>query len=258
MHNRLLTFTDVSFTYPGGDHEVSRGINLNVAPGTITAILGPNGAGKTTFLHLALGWLQPQAGQVLFDGKPVESWSRRELGQRMALVPQRENSAFEHTVLETVILGRTPHLGILEMPDDKDFAIAQTSIDQCGLAAFATRSINCLSGGELQLVLLARALTQQPRLLLLDEPFSHLDLANKSRLMQVIRTLAANGVTILMTTHEPEIAAAIATHLVLMRAGRVQKIGELHEVLTGPLLSETYGIPVEVCEVSGRKIVLWC
>ncbi len=258
MQQDLLTFKNVSFTYPGGDHEVSRGIDLAVAPGTITAILGPNGAGKTTFLNLALGWLQPQAGDIIFDGKEVGNWGRNELGRQMALVPQRESSAFEHTVLETVVLGRTPHLGLLEMPGDKDFEIALSALDQCGLASFAARTVNCLSGGEMQLVLLARALTQEPRLLLLDEPFSHLDLANKSRLLQVIRNLSARGVTILMTTHEPEIAAAIATHLVLMRAGRVQRIGPLHDVLTGPLLSETYGIPVEVCEVSGRKIVLWC
>lgn len=258
MHDGLLTFEGVSFTYPGGEREVSRGIDLLVAPGTVTAILGPNGAGKTTLLNLALGWLKPQAGRIIFDGRPVGEWGRRELGRQMALVPQREQTAFEHSVLETVLLGRTPHLGLLEMPGENDIQVALASIAQCGLSSFVSRSVNCLSGGELQLVLLARALTQGPRLLLLDEPFSHLDLANKSRLLHVIHALKAKGVTIMLTTHEPEIAAAIATHLVLMREGKVQRIGTLHETLTGPLLSDTYGIPVEVRELSGRKVVLWC
>jgi len=258
MTDALLMFKGVSFTYPGGEREVSRGIDLAVVSGSVTAILGPNGAGKTTLLNLALGWLQPQAGQVMFAGRPIGGWGRRELGRQMALVPQRENPTFEHTVLETVILGRSPHLGLLEMPGANDLEIAHASIARCGLASFSSRSVNCLSGGELQLVLLARALAQEPRLLLLDEPFSHLDLANKSRLLQVIRTLTAQGVTIMLTTHEPEIAAGIATHLVLMREGLVKRIGSLEEVMTGPFLSDIYGIPVEVCEVSGRKIVLWC
>lgn len=258
MHDGLLTFKGVSFTYPGGDREVSRGIDLAVAPGTVTAILGPNGAGKTTFLNLSLGWLQPQAGQVLFDGRSVREWGRRDLGRQMALVPQRENTAFEHTVLETVLLGRSPHLSLLEMPGEEDIVIAEESIARCGISSFISRAVNCLSGGELQMVLLARALAQQPRMLLLDEPFSHLDLANKSRLLKVIRSLVESGVTIILTTHEPEIAAAIATNLILMCEGRVRRIGPLNEVLTGPNLTETYGIPVEVCEVSGRKIVLWC
>lgn len=144
------------------------------------------------------------------------------------------------------------------MPGEADIAIALESIAQCGISSFVSRPANRLSGGEYQMVLLARALTQQPRLLLLDEPFSHLDLANKSRLLNVIRLLVAHGVTIVLTTHEPEIAAAIATHLVLMSEGHVKRIGTRDEIMTGPFLSETYGIPVEVCEVSGRKVVIWC
>ncbi|HOY67128.1 MAG TPA: ABC transporter ATP-binding protein [Candidatus Ozemobacteraceae bacterium] len=258
MDDGLLRFERVSFAYPGSEREVSRGIDLAVVPGTVTAILGPNGAGKTTLLNLALGWLQPQTGMVRFEGRSVAEWGRRELGCRMALVPQRESAAFEHTVLETVLLGRSPHLGLLELPGDRDVEIALEAIARCGIVSFASRPVNCLSGGELQMVLLARALAQKPLLLLLDEPFSHLDLANKSRLLRVIRSLVQNGVTIILTTHEPEIAAAIATHLVLMREGQVRRVGSLDEVMTTPFLSDTYGIPVEVREVNDRKIVLWC
>jgi len=258
MSGSSLTFKAVSFTYPGGEREVSRGIDLAIEPGTVTAVLGPNGAGKTTLLHLALGWLRPQTGRIELDGRSVHQWGRRELGRQMALVPQRENAAFEHSVLDYVLLGRVPHLAPLAMPGDPDLTVAFTSMARCGLASYVTRSVNCLSGGEQQLVLLARALTQEPRLLLLDEPFSHLDLANKSRLLRVMHVLVERGVTIILTTHEPEIAAAIATHLVLMRDGAVQRVGPLTDVFTGSALSDTYGIPVEVREVEGRRVVFWC
>ncbi len=254
----LLAFHDVSFAYPGGDHEVSRHLDFAIEPGSVTAVLGPNGAGKTTMLHLALGWLQPHTGQVAYEAKPVNAWGRRDLGRQMALVPQRENAAFEHTVLDYVLLGRTPHLDPLAMPGEADVVVALEAMARCGLATYTERAVNCLSGGEQQLVLLARALTQEPRLLLLDEPFSHLDLANKSRLLRVIRSLVEHGVTIMLTTHEPEIAAAIATHLILMREGQVRQTGPAREVLTSQHLSALYGIDVRVQEVDGSKVVLWC
>lgn len=255
---QALAFTGVSFTYPGGDHEVSRSLDLTIEPGTVTAILGPNGAGKTTLLHLALGWLEPQAGRITLGGRPLGDWGRRELGREMALVPQREHSAFEHTVLDMVLLGRTPHLGPLEMPGEADLAVACRAMARCGLGSYETRRVNCLSGGEQQLVLLARALAQEPRLLLMDEPFSHLDIANKSRLLRVMHALVDKGVTIVLTVHEPEIAAAIATHVVLMREGQIHRLGRLAEVMTSTALSETYGIPVEVRQLDDRRIVLWC
>ncbi len=253
----MLGFQGVSYTYPGGMREASRKLDLEVTAGSTTAILGPNGAGKTTLLHLALGWLQPSSGNVVFEGRPIDEWGRRELGRAMALVPQREQMAFEHTVLDTVLLGRTPHLDPLAMPGETDLAVAMESLERCGLSAFASRPVPCLSGGEQQLTLLARALTQEPRLLLLDEPFSHLDLGNRSRLVGVIRSLTAQGVTVLLTTHEPEIAAVIASHLILMREGQVQKSGLRTEILTGPALSDIYGIPVEVRPLGDRQIVLW-
>ncbi len=253
----LLAFDQVSFGYSPRVRTVLRSLSLEIQPGTVTAILGPNGAGKTTLLHLALGWLAPQGGQVRLEGRPLGSYSRRDLGQWMALVPQSERIPFDYSILEYVLLGRAPYLAPLDMPGAQDCRIGEQVIEQVGLGPLNGRAITTLSGGERQLALVARALAQQPRLLLLDEPTSHLDLANKARLLRLMQELASHGVTLLLTTHEPDVAAAIATHLVLMRDGQVYQTGPLPQVFTAEHLSETYNIPVKVTQVDGQRIAVW-
>lgn len=257
MNATSLAFQDIRFTYPANGRPVFQQLSLEIAPGTVTAILGPNGAGKTTLLHLALGWLKPQAGHVALRGRPLASYSRGELGRELGLVPQSEHTAFEYSLLEYVLLGRAPYLKPLEMPGAEDTRVALDALARVGLAGWAERSIARVSGGERQLVLIARALAQQPRFLLLDEPTSHLDLGNKARLVALLRDLVNQGVTILFTTHEPEVAAGLATHLVLMRGGQVLQAGPLTETFTAEHLSTTYGVPVEVARVRDRQVVLW-
>ncbi len=257
MMAALLTFDAVTFGYPTRRQAVLTDFSLEIQPGTVTAILGPNGAGKTTLLHLALGWLRPRAGQVLLAGRALRDYPRYELGQWIGLVPQSEHTPFDYTLLEYVLLGRAPHLRPLEAPGTADVAVAQQALQQVGIEALAHRPVTQLSGGEHQLVLIARALAQQPRLLLLDEPTSHLDLGNKARLLAVLRALRAQGVTVVLTTHEPAVAATIATHLVLMSHGQVQQTGEVGQVLTADALSAIYGTPVSVVEVQGQRVVLW-
>jgi iron complex transport system ATP-binding protein len=257
MSAALLSFDHLSFGYQPDAQTVLRAFSLDVQPGSVTAILGPNGTGKTTLLHLALGWLIPQSGRVLLDDRPLGTYSRRDLGRRVALVPQSERIPFDYSILEYVLLGRAPYLAPLAMPGAEDYRISEQVIVQTGLSALGDRAITTLSGGERQLALVARALAQQPRLLLLDEPTSHLDLANKVRLLKLMRELTARGVTLLLSTHEPEVAAAIATHLVLMRDGQVYRAGPLAEVFTAEHLSTTYGVPVSVTQVEGRQIALW-
>ncbi|MBN1218113.1 MAG: ABC transporter ATP-binding protein [Anaerolineae bacterium] len=254
--NCLLKFEGVTFGYPSAAQPVMKEFNLEIGSGTITAILGPNGAGKTTLLHLALGWLKPQHGKILLDQRFLGDYSRRALGQWMGLVPQSEHTPFEYSLLEFVLLGRAPYLPQLAMPGKQDCEIAADALHQVGLFKLQNRSILSLSGGERQLVLVARALAQQPRLLLLDEPTSHLDLSNKGRLVHLLRTLSGKGVTILFTTHEPDVASALATHLVLMRQGQVLHAGPLAETCNSQWLSATYGVPVQVTEVNGRQVVL--
>jgi len=253
----LLAFDEVVFGYGPRSPAVLRGLSLNMESGTATVILGPNGAGKTTLLHLALGWLRAQRGGVLLDGRPLATYPRRRLGQSMSLVPQVERIPFDYSVLDYVLLGRAPYLAPLALPGAEDERIGRQAIDEVGLGPLRDRAITTLSGGERQLVLVARALAQQPRLLLLDEPTSHLDLAHKARLVGLLRGLVAGGTTLLATTHEPDVAAAIASHLVLMRDGEVYRSGALADVFTADDLSATYGIPVQIADVDGRQVVLW-
>ena len=232
------------------------GLSLEIPAGTITAILGPNGSGKTTLLHLILGILAPEAGVVLLAQRPRQHYARRALGQLVGLVSQNEYLPFNFTVLEYVLLGRAPHLQLLQTPGEGDVQIARQVLAEIGLAHLVHRSIQSLSGGERQLVMVARALAQRPRILLLDEPTSHLDLANKERVLATLAQQAVQGVTVVFTTHEPNQAAAAASFVVLMREGRVLEAGPMDAVITADHLTETYGVPVEVVEVRGRRIVV--
>ena len=253
----LLSFRQVGYTYPAGDKPVMERLDLSIETGTITAILGPNGAGKTTLLHLALGWLRPRNGSVLLYGEPLQDFSRRELGRWMGLVPQSENTPFEYSLLEYVLLGRTPYLAPLAMPSEEDVQISSDKLEEVGLGSLFNRSVTSISGGERQLVLIARALAQQPKILLLDEPTSHLDLSNKGRLVHLLRQLQERGVTIIFTTHEPDVASALATHMVLMRKGEILTTGVTGDVMTGRNLSELYHMSIEVKKIDGKHIVLW-
>lgn len=253
----ILALEDAAFSYRINGKPFMEHFHFGIQRNSITAILGPNGAGKTTLLHLLLGWLKPSSGLVRLDGRPLAEFSRRELGQWMALVPQSEHIPFEYSVLEYALFGRTPYLSPFAMPGEEDCRIAAAAVEQAGLGPLASRAVTRLSGGERQLVLVARALAQHPQILLMDEPTTHLDLANKSRLLNLIRRLHEKGVTVLMTTHEPEVASAVATHLVLMNHGRVLRHGPAAEIFNGENLSLTYGLPVEVASLDGRRVVIW-
>jgi len=257
MTSSLLSFHQVRFGYNRNTSPVLDGLDLSLKEGCITAILGPNGAGKTTLLYLALGWLKPWAGVIHLQGEPIESFSRRALGQQIALIPQSEHIPFEYTVLEYVLLGRAPYLPSLGMPSHADEELAYNVLEKVGIAHLYDHSVLGISGGERQLVLAARALAQEPRLLLLDEPTSHLDLSNKYRLVQILKDLQERGTTILMTTHEPDLALAMSDEAVLMEKGRVLISGPTAEVATGENLSRIYRVPVKIIPVEGKKQVAW-
>lgn len=253
----LLTFQQVSFGYHRLISPVLKGLDLSLNEGQITAILGPNGAGKTTLLFLALGWLKPWSGEIRLLERPIERFGRRELGRHVALIPQSEYTPFEYTVLEYVLLGRAPYLPSLGMPSPADERIAYEALEKVGIADLHSNSMLALSGGERQLVLVARALAQEPRLLLLDEPTSHLDLSNKFRLAQILKRLQEGGATILLTTHEPDLALAVSDEVILMEKGRVLCSGPTAEIATEENLTKTYHIPVKIIPVDGKKLVVW-
>ena len=269
----ILTVTHVSFRYAAESgrgrparrrsraispsREVLRELDLDVPAGEVTAILGPNGAGKTTLLNICLGWLKPQGGQVTYQSKPLGAYTRRELGQSMSLVPQAEYIPFEYSLLEYVLLGRAPYLAPLQSPGPDDVAIATEMIGRVGLGERLHSSVLATSAGERQLVMLARSLTQDPALLLLDEPSAHLDLRNKRRLIGLLHAEVDQGATVLLTAHEPEFAAAVATNVVLMRDGRVIGAGPVDGVMTSEALTATYELPITVHRTDGRHSFHW-
>lgn len=257
MNTDLIKLDNISFTYSTENNHVLRTLSMKVQKGDITAILGPNGIGKTTLLHLILGWIKTDSGTIYLDGKKLEEYSRREMGRLIGLVPQDEHITFEYSLLEYVLLGRTPHLHSLESPGKKDYEAAINALEKVGLEKLADRPVTHLSGGEKQLVLVARSLAQEPRILLLDEPMSNLDLANKIRLIDVLKTLKQDGVTILFTSHEPEVAAGISDYIILMGNNNKIDHGNSESILTSESLSQIYGVPVKVVDFEGKKIVLW-
>jgi iron complex transport system ATP-binding protein len=252
----MIRVQDLSFTYERALRPALDRISLEIPPGTITAILGPNGSGKTTLLHLLLGILSPTQGTILIAGQPREEYTRRMLSRMVGLVPQDENVPFELDVLEYVLLGRAPYLGLMEKPGRDDEEAALAVLEATGLIPLIQRTVPSLSGGERQLVTVARALAQEPRILLLDEPTSHLDLRNTRRILQIARELAGRGVTIVFTTHDPNAAAASSDRVVLLRRGQVVAAGAVREVLTSETLTATYEMPVEVIQVGERPVVL--
>jgi len=251
----LLTINELTFAYDSTRASALNKVSFEIDAGTITTILGPNGAGKTTLLHLLLGLRKPSGGSILLEDLPLNQYSRRDLSQWMGLVPQSEHVSFEYTVLEYVLLGRAPYLSPLELPGEADVEIARDAMRKVGIASLEHRPIPELSGGELQLVLLARALAQQPRILLLDEPTSHLDLANRNVTLRILDALRKEGTTILFTTHDPEAALIVADNIVLMNAGKVLAAGSFSETFTSEKLTETYGVPVEVVRTDGIQVV---
>jgi iron complex transport system ATP-binding protein len=230
-------------------------LNLEIPGGSITAILGPNGTGKTTLLYLILGYRRPQHGSIRLAGRPQEGYTRRQMGRLVGLVPQEELITFDFSVLDYVLLGRAPYIGSLDMPGEQDVRVAGQALETAGASHLAGRSIATLSGGERQMVVIARALAQQPRILLLDEPTAHLDLGNRNRILNILRSLHRQGATIVFTTHDPDAAAAVSSFAVLMRRGRALDAGPTHAVLTEEKLRATYDVPVQVLRVGDRLVI---
>jgi iron complex transport system ATP-binding protein len=256
MSEPIISLRRVRFGYRAADPAVLDDVSLEILPGQAVAILGPNGAGKTTLLQVLLGALPPQGGEVWLAGTPQARLGRRETARLIGLVPQIEHVQFEFSVLEYVLMGRAPHLGVLDQPSESDYRIALDTLEGLGLAHLRERPVPDLSGGERQMVLLARALAQQTDILLLDEPTAHLDLSNKGRLLEVLVDLGRRGTTVVFSTHDPDAAALVAQHMILMREGRIVDAGPVERVLTSEKLSATYGVPVHVVEVEGRLISL--
>lgn len=236
----LLVARDLSVGYRG--RPVLQGVNLEVARGEVVALLGPNGSGKTTLIRALLGLLPPLAGEVLLEGRPLARHPRSELARRLAYVPQAHQQVFAFTVEDMVLMGRTGHLGLFALPSPRDRMVAHAVMEALGIAHLAHRPYTELSGGQRQLVLLARALAQEAEALILDEPTSNLDFGNQLLVLDRVRALKAAGKAVLLTTHQPEHAQEVADRVVLVGEGRLWKTGRPEHLLTPENLAHLYEV----------------
>jgi iron complex transport system ATP-binding protein len=219
---------------------VLHGVSLKVGQGEVLSLLGPNGSGKTSLLKILLGLLRPLSGTVAIEGQPVESMSPKELARRVAYVPQLHRIAFSYRVLDVVLMGRLAHSGLFGRATKEDGRIAEAALDRLGISHLAEAAYSEISGGERQLTLIARALTQGARTLILDEPLNGLDYGNQIGVLEQITSLAADGFTFVKTTHFPDHALWMATRVVLLHHGRIIADGKPHEVMSGRTLSSLY------------------
>jgi iron complex transport system ATP-binding protein len=251
-----VTVHQLGFIYSKSADPVLSNLNLAIPAGSVCAILGPNGSGKTTFLHLILGLLSPSAGEVRVFGKNRTLHGEKEIKQVIGIVSQNEILPFGLSLMEYVLLGRAPFLHLFRMPGKKDRNIAWEALETVGLSHLSHRPVPSLSGGERQLGAVARALAQTPALLLLDEPTSHLDLANSRRLLKLMKRIAGEERTVIFTTHDPNAASSVADHVILFGRVRLVASGRPADVLNRDLLSETYGEPVDVVQTDKGPLVV--
>ena len=243
----LLWADNVSFRYSTAAPLVVNEVTVRLNDGTLTGILGPNGSGKTTLLRLLSGTRRPTAGRVHLDDRALDRMSRREAARHIAVVPQETELAFEYTAIEIVLMGRHPHLGLFTVEGPADIELAQQAMAATGTAQLADRPFHQLSGGEKQRVVIAAALAQSPRLLLLDEPTASLDLGYQLEVSALLQRLnLEQGVTLAISTHDLNLAAAICRDLIMMRDGRVIATGATTDVLTPENVRRLYDVEADV------------
>jgi iron complex transport system ATP-binding protein len=247
-----LTLDKVFYTYPSGTKAIQE-LSLEIERGSTVALLGSNGAGKSTLLDMLLSW--KKANGIQLFKKELSTYGRKELGRIIALVPQSEQYNFSFSVLDYTLFGRAPYLTEMGSPKALDVKIAYEALETVGLGTFAKRSITSLSGGEHQLLLLARSIAQQSEILLLDEPTSALDPANRQKVIAILKDLHERGKTLLFTTHDANLAYELATHVAMLRKGKMLCFGKKEEVVTSENLTTLYDTPITVCKIGDRTLI---
>lgn len=233
-------------------------VSMRVPSASLYVVLGPNGSGKTTLLRALLGSVPLVGGTVQVDGKPVRSWTRRKLARSVGVVAQAESVTFPISVREFVAMGRYPYLGAFRGEGPDDARAVRTALEQCDALELADRWLGTLSGGELQRIRIARALSQEPRALVLDEPTASLDMRHQMAIMSLLRASAENGLTVILVTHSMDLAARFADRLLLLESGTVAAEGSPAAVLREEVLRQVYRWPVAVREdpVTGYATII--
>ena len=245
----MLEVKSLAFGFPG--RVVGRDVSFTLGAGEVMCVLGPNGGGKTTLFRTLLGLLEKHSGSISLEGQPLEQLSRTEIARRVGYVPQGHSAYFAYTVRDFVLMGRTAHLGMFSVPGNKDREVALRALASLGIDELADKPVTEISGGERQLALVARALAQQPKLLVLDEPTASLDFGNQVRVLQKIAALGASGIAILFSSHDPDHAFLCARRALLLAEGRVLEIGTPRDVIRPDTLERMYRVSVQVMPLPG-------
>ena len=246
----------LSFSY--GGHPLLSEVNLKLDGGRITTLLGKNGAGKTTLIKLIMGFIRPAGGKVMINGEDASSLSSTERARLIAYIPQSTENTYSYTVLDSVLMGRSPHISLFSHPGKKDEEAAENAINMLGIGELKDRMVSTLSGGERQLVLIARALAQDAGILILDEPTSALDYSNQLLVMETLTSLRKQGYAILFSTHSPEQALMVSDSLILLEKGKKAEEKSPEELLDGSALSKLYGKNLIIRELDtgeSRRII---
>jgi iron complex transport system ATP-binding protein len=255
--NILLQLSHTDLGYHG--RVVLHDVSLTIQTGEIVCLLGPNGVGKTTLFKTILGFIKPIAGMITIDGVDISRFSPKDFARLVAYVPQLHHSPFPFTVRDVVLFGRTVHLALFASPGKKDRDIADSFLELLEISHLAGRPFTELSGGERQMVIIARALTQEARFIILDEPTSNLDYGNQVRIIRKIGELRKQSVGILMSTHTPDHAFMIGSKVVVVDHGKLYRCGAPETTLTPETLKQIYGVDVQVFDtphngISSRKV----
>ena len=242
-----MKIEDLRFSY--GTHEVLKGVCFDAHPGQFISVLGPNGVGKSTLFRCMLGLLQPSGGSVTVDGCNIADMTAAELSRTMAYIPQSHNHVFNFSVFDMVLMGTTAQLGRFATPGKQQEGLAEAALERMGIRHLRDRGFSHISGGERQLVLLARAIAQQAKILVMDEPSANLDFGNKLRVMKTVKGLTEDGYTIIQSTHDPDQAYLYSDKILAIHAGQVLGFGAPADVMTEKLISRLYNVDVELCSM---------
>lgn len=252
----MIEIKNLSFAYKKNKPKVLENINVKIDAGNLIAVLGPNGAGKSTFFKCILGFMKNYEGQILLGGKEVRTLSRKEMAKMVAYIPQSETPIYNYTVLESVMMGTTGMLSPLQSPGKEQEDIAKEAMRYLDIEYLEKRGINEISGGERQLALLARAMAQKAKILIMDEPTANLDYGNQQHVMDHVKLMAEQGYTILVSTHNPEHALQYATHVLAIKDHHVLADGDAEHTLNEELIEKIYGLKVKIIEleIDGKHV----
>ena len=250
----MIEIQNLNFSY--GSRPVLENLSFSAPAGSLTAVLGPNGVGKSTLFRCILGFLAGYSGSITLNGKNIRELSRREMARQAAYIPQSADPVFNYTVMDTVLMGTTGTLDPYRSPGKEQKEIAEQMLRELDIWELRDRGISRISGGERQLALIARAMAQQAKLLIMDEPTANLDYGNQYRVLDRVRRLTERGYAVLLSTHNPDHALHFATHVLTLQRGGVYHTGPAAEVLTADLLGDIYRIPVALTEteIEGNKV----